>query len=186
MELSTVVGIIVIVVVAVLLMKFMGKVLSFIFSIIGIIAIVWLVVIGLRWMDENSIRDNFMDSNNLFLLAEDGNLMTGFATQESPQGGQEPELSDVSAELGNPNSYIYDEYYKVIVVDKEALPEKTALLIDVVDPQDQQALFRSYVENSLLEGDFLANLIDEEKLGDIEVYEETLAFRHGLRDVVGT
>jgi energy-coupling factor transporter transmembrane protein EcfT len=184
MELSIVIGIIVIIVAIVLLMKVMGKVVSLIFSIVGIIAVVVLVVVGMRYLDESNVRDNLLDSNSLFLLEDDGNLLTGFATQE---GMPDPDMADIEEEIGsldNPNSEIYDDYYKVIVVKKEALPEKTALLVDVSDEEDRHNLFKSYVDNELLEGDFVSNLVEEEKEGNIEVHKETLAFRHGLKEVI--
>ena len=182
MELSTVVGIIIIIVVAVLLMKFLGKIVSLFLSVIGIILVVWLVVAGLRYMDELNIRDNFLESNNLFVLDDGNNLLTGFPTQE----GAEPDLSEIEQEVQDPNSELYDEYYKVIVVKKEALPEKTALLVDVADEQDKLNLFKHYVEKNILEGDVADQLIEEEEQGNVEVYKETLAFRHGIKEVLGS
>jgi hypothetical protein len=184
MELSTVVGIIVILLVVVLLMKVLGKVVSLVLSIVGIIAVVWLVVVGLRWMDEGNVRDNLLESYNLFLPEDDGNLLTGFATQED---APEPDLNSLGEEeLDNPNSDVYDDYYKVIVVKKEALPEKTSLMLGVVDEEDKENLFKHYVDNSLLEGDFVANLIEEEQEGNIDVYKETLAFKQGITEVISS
>ncbi|MBN1544808.1 hypothetical protein JW898_05105 [Candidatus Woesearchaeota archaeon] len=181
MELSTVVVILIVLAAAMLLMKFIGKMFSFALSVIGIVAVVWLVVIGLRWMDENSIRENMIESNSLFLLSDGDNLMTGFATQE---GMPDPDIAEVSKELADPDSDIYDDYYRVFIVKKDALPEKTSVLVDVVGAEDRKELFRHYVENSLLEGDFVGNLVNKEKQGDIEVREETLAFRHGVAEVL--
>ena len=181
MELSTVVGILVIILAVVLLMKVFGKVVSFVFSTLGIIAVVWLVVVGLRWMDEGNVRENLLDSNNLFVLEdEEGSLITGFATKE---GAPEPDLSTAD-DAENPNSKLYDDYYKVVFVKKDALPEKISLMMDAADDADKQNLFRSYVDNELLEGDFVTNIIEEEKEGNIEVHKETLAFRHGVREVI--
>ncbi|MBU2561346.1 MAG: hypothetical protein KKD17_03535 [Nanoarchaeota archaeon] len=181
MELSTVVVILVVLAAAMLLMKFIGKMFSFALSVIGIIAVVWLVVIGLRWIDENNIRDNLLESNSLFLLEDGGNIMTGFATQE---GMPDPDIAEVSKELADPDSGIYDDYYKVFIVKKDALPEKTSILVEISDAEDKKELFRHYVENNLLEGDFVSTLVNKEKQGDIEVREETLAFRHGVAEVL--
>ncbi|HII72022.1 TPA: hypothetical protein HA265_04675 [Candidatus Woesearchaeota archaeon] len=181
MELSTVIGIIVIMLAVVLLMKIFGKVVSLILSIVGVIAVVWLVVVGMRYLDESNMRDNLLDSNNLFLLEDDGNLLTGFATQE---GAPEPDISDFEGELDNPDSDVYDDYYKVIVVKKDALPDKIALVVDAADEEDRQELFKYYVENQLLEGDFVSRLVEEEEEGNIDVHKETLAFKHGIKEVV--
>jgi hypothetical protein len=183
MELSTVVWIVVLIVAAVLLMKLLGKVVSLALSVLGIVAVVWLVVIGLRYMDENNVRDNLLDSNNLFVLQDEGNFITGFATQE---GMPDPEIDALDEDLTNPNSELYDEYYKVIVVEKDALPEKTALMVDASGKEDKLELFRYYVENSLLEGDVVENLVEEEKEGSLQVYKETLAFKHGVKEVLGS
>ena len=183
MELSTVVGIIVIIAVAVLLMKFLGKVVSFVFSVLGIVLVVWLVVVGLRYLDEQNVRDNLLGSNNLFVLEDGGNLLTGFATQE---GEADQDITELDEELENPNSKIYDDYYKVFIVKKEALPEKTSLMVGVADDDDKLSLFRNYVDNDLLEGDFVDTLVEEEKEGNIAVHRETLAFRHGIKEVLSS
>jgi energy-coupling factor transporter transmembrane protein EcfT len=179
MELSTLVGILVVVIIAVFLLKLLGKAVSFVISVASIIVIVWLVVAGLRYMDERDVREKFIDSNNLFVLQDGGSILTGFATAE----GDVPELAGVE-EAEDPNSELFDRYYKVIVVNKDALPEKTALVLDAADEADKQKLFQSYVENNLLEGDVAENLVNAEKEGDIGVYEETLAFRHGIKEVL--
>ncbi|MBW2997770.1 hypothetical protein KY349_05510 [Candidatus Woesearchaeota archaeon] len=182
MELSTVVGIIVIIVVAVLIMKFLGKLVSFLLSVVGIILVVWLVIVGLRYLDEQNVRDNLMNSNSMFVLQDGDSMVTGFATQDVG----EADVSGLENELDNPNSNIYDDYYKVIVVNADALPEKTAMLFDVADDEDKLKLFKSYVDNNLLEGDFVESLVEKEEQGDVEVYKETLAFRHGIKDVLSS
>lgn len=182
MELSTVIGIIVIIAVAVLLMKFLGKMVSFAFSVIGIVLVVWLVVAGLRYLDEQNVRDNLLDSNSLFVLEDEGNTLTGFATQD----GEPAEVTGIEEELENPNSRLYDRYYKIFVVKREALPEKTALMVEVADEQDRLRLFRNYVEKDLLEGDFVDSIVQAEQEGKLEVHKETLAFRHGVKEVLGS
>jgi hypothetical protein len=179
MELSTVVGILVVIVVAALLLKLLGKAVSFAISVISVVAVVWLVVIGLRYLDERDIRDKFLDSDNLFVLQEDGNVITGFAT-----GSNETPPAESVEQLSKDESGLLDKYYKVVAVSKDALPEKTALMIDAAEQGDKLKLFQSYVENSLLEGDVAGNLVAEEKEGNISVYKETLAFRHGIREVL--
>jgi 4-amino-4-deoxy-L-arabinose transferase-like glycosyltransferase len=184
MELSMVVWVVALIVLALLLMKFLGKVFSLAFSVLGILIVVWLVVAGLRWMDEQNLRDNIIESNNLFLLADGDNMITGFSTLD----GEEQEIPD-STELTNPNSELYDEYYKVIVVDKESLPEKTSLMLEAAEPEDKLALFQTYVETGLLESDgetAAETLISEEQEGNIAVYKETLAFKHGIKEVLGS
>ncbi|MFH1063776.1 MAG: hypothetical protein V1729_01710 [Candidatus Woesearchaeota archaeon] len=183
MGLSTVVWIVVIIALVVLSLKVLKKMISLTLSVAGIVLVVWLVVAGLRYMDESNVRNNLMDSNNLFLLQEGDSLITGFATQEDTAG---QDLEVVQDELDDPTSDLYDSYYKVIIVNKESLPEKTSLLVEVSDKDDQLNLFKSYVKNGLLEGDYTSNLVDEEKEGNIEVRKETLAFRHGLREVFGS
>ncbi|MBW2966941.1 hypothetical protein KY362_00485 [Candidatus Woesearchaeota archaeon] len=163
--------------------KFLGKLASMLFTVVGIFLVVWLVVIGLRYMDEENVRENFMLSNNLFVLEENGNPLTGFVTKDGLPG---PELDTVLEEVENPNSELYDEYYKVVFVDKEALPEKIQLVMDAADPEDRLSMFQEYVETEIIEGDTAENLIEKEKAGDIEVYHETLAFRHGFMDVLGS
>ncbi len=184
MELSTVVGILIIIVAIVLLMKVMGKIVSLMLSVIGIVLVVWLVVAGLRWMDETNLRDNFKESNNLFVLEDEGSMITGFATKE---GMPDPDVKELDEkELTNPNSDLYDQYYKVVVVTKDALPEKKAMLIDVADEEDRLSLFRHYVDNNLLEGDIVQNLVEKEKEGNVQVHKETLAFKHGAREVLSS
>ncbi|MBI5880662.1 hypothetical protein HZB90_00870 [archaeon] len=180
MEPSTIVGILVVIIIAVFLLKLLGKAVSFAISVASIIVIVWLVVAGLRYMDERDVRDKFLDSNNLFVLQDGGSLLTGFATAED----NPPELASIEEEVEDPNSGLFDKYYKVIVVNKEALPEKTALVLEAAEDADKQKLFESYVENNLLEGDVAENLVNAEKEGSIGVYKKTLAFRHGLKEVL--
>jgi hypothetical protein len=179
MEIVTIFLIVIAIVIGVVLLKLLGKAVSLALSVLGIVIVVWLVVAGLRFLDINNIRDNFMDSNNLFLLEDGGDLVTGFAT-----GYVEEALPDTKEELVNPNSKLYDDCYKVVVVKKDALPQKTALLIDASDDADRDRLFRAYVDNELMDGDLAENLVDAESEGDIEVYKETLAFRHGIREVI--
>jgi hypothetical protein len=181
MEIATVVGLIILLAAAVLLMKVLGKVVSLVLSVVGIVALVWLVVASLRYLDERDIRDNFLSSNNLFILESEGAPITGFASKE---GLPDPSLEGIEAELGNPNSAIYDDYYKVVVVKKEALPEKLALMVDAAEGDDRLSIFRSYVDDSLIEGDAVSNLVENERAGNIEVYSESLAFRHGVREVL--
>lgn len=182
MELSTVLVVIVVAVAALLLMKLVGKVFSLVFSVLGIVAVVWLVVAGLRWMDEENVRDNLLDSNNLFLLSDGSQMITGFATQDNIT----PDIKGIETEVTNPNSEIYDDFYKVIIVNKDALPQKTALMVDAVGQDDQQALFKNYVEDTLLKEDAAERLIEEEEAGNLAVYKETLAFRHGIKDVLSS
>ncbi|MFC1741456.1 hypothetical protein ACFL3V_02890 [Nanoarchaeota archaeon] len=181
MDLSTVVAVVVVIVLGIFLMKMLGKVMSFAFSVAGIVVVVWLVIAGLRYLDEQSVRDKILDSNNLFLLEEDGNLLTGFVTQE---GMPDPDIEAAAGEFDNPNSGLYDDYYKVIVVKKEALPEKTSLMVDVASDPDKADLFRNYVDENLLEGDAVENLVEEEQQGNIEVHKESMAFRKGIKDVL--
>ena len=182
MELLTVIGIVVIIVVAVLLMKVLGKVVSFVFSVMGIVLVVWLVVVGMRYLDERNISDNFLDSNNLFLLQDGSNVITGFATHDTGQ----VDFAQVDDEMNNPNSKLYDKYYKVILVNKDSLPENTALLVEVSDGADRLTLFKNYVENNFLEDDPTDILIEKEENGKIEIYKETLAFRHGIKEVLSS
>ena len=182
MELSTVVGIVLIVVIAVLVIKLLGRLVSFFLSAVGIIIVVWLVVAGLRYLDEQNVRENLLESNSLFVLRDGGNMVTGFATQEEGQA----DVSGLGDELDNPNSRIYDDYYKVIVVDADTLPEETAMLLGVADDEDKLKLFKSYVDNDLLEGDFVESLVEKEEMGGVEVHKETLAFRHGIKDILSS
>ena len=176
MELTTIIGVVVVVVIGVLLLKLIGKMLSFAISILGIMLIVWGIVIGLRYFDTQDLRQNLADSDNLFVLQDSGNIVTGFATDgTTPQINQEDLKSD---------SDLFNKYYKVIVVDKDRLPEKTSLLVDASEGTDKLELFKSYVNNNILSGDPVANLIALDKEGDIKVYEETLAFRHGVSEVL--
>jgi hypothetical protein len=181
MEIATVVGLIVLLAAVVLVIKVLGKAVSVVFSMIGVISLVWLVVVGLRYLDERDIRQNFLNSNNLFVLDDGGSPITGFATKE---GLPEPQLDDIVVELDNPNAPLYDDYYKVIVVNKEALPEKLAAVVDAAEGDDLLSIFKSYVQDSLLEGDVAGNLVEEEQAGNIEVYKKTLAFKHGVREVL--
>jgi hypothetical protein len=121
-----------------------------------------------------NLEDNFASSNNLFVLEDGGSAITGFATQDTatPAG--------ITAADIDPESY-----YKVIKIDKSALPEKTALLIDVSDESDKTNLFKEYVrENYIAPEDSVTKLIEDEDSGELSVEKNTLAFRHGLREVV--
>ncbi len=179
--LSTVVIGILVIIAAVLVLKLIGKVVSMIFTFVGIAAVVWLVIIGLQYLDEKNIRDKMSSSNSLFVLEDEGSMITGFATKE---GLPEPDLVEVQEEVNDPSSELYDSYYKVFIVKKEALPEKISLLIDEVEPEEQTGLFRNYVDNNILEGDYADNLITAEKEGDIEVHKESIAFRHGFKEML--
>jgi predicted phosphoribosyltransferase len=176
MELSAIVTIIVIIAVGVVLIKLLGKVLSFVFSILGVIAVVWLITIGLKYIDEKDIRDKFLDSNNLYVLEDGSNIVTGFASM-----GPAP---NVTAEDISQNSDLLSEYYKIIVVKKSALPEKSQVMIDALDPADQVLLLKHYVNATLLDGDVVDNLVTAEKEGNIEVFKKTIAFRQGIKEVL--
>lgn len=181
MEIATVVGFIILLAAVVLVIKVLGKAVSVVFSMVGVITLVWLVVVGLRYLDERDIRQNFLNSNNLFVLDDDGSTITGFATKE---GLPDPQLDSIVVDLDNPNAPLYDDYYKVIVVNKEALPEKLAAVFDAADKEDRMSIFRNYVQDNLMEGDVAGNLVEEEQQGNIEVHKKTLAFRHGVREVL--
>lgn len=181
MGIVTIFAIIVGIVVAVLLIKLLGKALSFAFSVAGIVLVVWLVVAGMRLVDTNNVQNNFLEENNLFILTDDGDMLTGFATQ----GGEVPVEEDILTNLDNPNSELYEDFYKVITVDKSKLPQKTALLVEVSADYEKRELFKEYIESTLLSDNNVAeNLVEAEKEGDIEVHKETLAFRHGVKDVI--
>jgi|GEM_PF-6504322 len=177
---STVVWILAIIIAAVLLLKFLGKMLSFILSAVGIVTVVWLVIIGLRYLDESDMRNNLLESNSLFVLDDGGSPITGFATKE----GFVPDINEAYEEMPDSSSDIYQTYYKVFVVKKEALPEKIALMMEVSDDEDKLNMFRHYVDNNLLQGNFTTRLIEAEQEGKLDVYKETLAFKHGLKDLL--
>ena len=175
MELSAIVTIIAIIAIGVVLIKVLGKVLSFVFSILGVVAVVWLITIGLRYMDERDIRGKFLDSNNLYVLEDGANIVTGYAT--------EGEMPSVTAEELAQNSVLLDEYYKVVVVKTSALSEKSQAMVSALEPSDRLLLLQNYVNSTLLDGDVVDNLVSAEKVGDIEVFKKTIAFRQGLKEV---
>jgi hypothetical protein len=177
MELSTVVIVVVIIAVAVLALKLLGKALSFLLSILGIVAVVWVLVFGLRYMDERDLRSKFLESTNLYVLADGENIITGYATD-----GTVPAINKVDEIKGDPA--FLDEYYKVVVVNAESLPERTAAIIAAADESDKILLLKSYMNKTILSGDAVDNLISAEQEGTVEVYKNTLAFKHGLREVL--
>jgi hypothetical protein len=181
MGLSTLVCIVAVIVAGVFLLKFLGKAVSFALSVLGVAAVVWLTVAGLRYLDEQKVREGILESNNLFLLSENGKVVTGFATQE---GMPEPDIDKAQRELSNPNSPLYSDYYKIIVVKEEALPEDRTEDISSSLGESKEKAFRQYVDTNLLEGDALTNLVGLEKEGAIAVYEESIAFRHGIKEVL--
>ena len=177
MELSTVVIVVVIIAVAVLALKLLGKALSFLISILGIVAVVWVLVFGLRYVDERDLRSKFLDSTNLYVLADGENIITGYATE-----GTMPAISTVEEIKEDPA--LLDEYYKVVVVDIESLPEKTATIIQAADESDKIQILKNFINKTILTGDAVDNIINEEQNGTIAVYKNTIAFKHGLREVL--
>ncbi len=174
MNTMTIVWIVLAVFLIILIFKILKKLVSVALSAAGIIIVVWLVIIGLQYADKGSLRENLLTSNNLVLL-NDGNQLTGFATK-SDGIEEEIDLSDKA---------LYDKYFKVIIVDKEAFPEKIGLVYDVSEEHERQLLFQNFVENNLLNEDATDNLLEYEKLGLIEVYRNTIAFKQGFMEVLG-
>jgi hypothetical protein len=181
MEIVTILVILIVVVLAVFLFKFLGKAVSFALSLVGIVIVVWLIVIGLRFMDTKNLQDNFLDSNNLFVLADEDNFITGFATNEP---NEMTNLADIYDDLSNPNSDLFDKYYKVVIVEKDSMPHITTRIIDSSKDVERVEAFRGYVEDNFLDEDIAEILVEEEQLGNIEVHKETLAFRHGFREII--
>ncbi|NQU79689.1 hypothetical protein HQ545_08030 [Candidatus Woesearchaeota archaeon] len=178
MELSTVVLVIVIAIMAVVIMKILKKAASFAFSIAGIIAVVWLVIAGMRYLDENNLRKNLLESNSLYLLEDQGDIMAGFATIQ----GNVPTSIE---EIDDPVLNIHDSFYKVFLVRRDSMEERTALVLGAADDKDRLELFKNYIDNNLLQNDFVTKLVQKEKQGQIKVYKETIAFKHGFSEVLG-
>ncbi|HII71823.1 TPA: hypothetical protein HA265_03655 [Candidatus Woesearchaeota archaeon] len=183
MQAMTLVWIALAVVILVLFFRFVKRLFNVALSAVGIIFVVWLVVLGLRYADKTNLRNNLIASNNLFLLEDSNDLVTGFATD-----GTATEQVDISSlpDPSDSSSEIYDKYYKVIVVQKDALPEKIGLVYDSADADDRLSLFRSYIDSSILGSDDpVDTLIEKEQEGDLEVHRNTMAFRYGIREVLG-
>jgi hypothetical protein len=181
MELGSVLAVLVGIVLVVILLKLIGKVVSVALTVIGIIAVVWLAVAGLRFLDVQNLEENFAGSNNLFVLSDGGSAITGFATQEDSA----PDLEKVKAAVETGDDAALESYYKVVTIEISSLPEKTALLIDATDGADRAALFRDYVLSNFVEPeDRVSRLIEAEKQGALSVSKDTLAFRQGLKEVV--
>ncbi len=179
MEPMTLVWVLLVFGLIILLFKVLKKIVSVAFSIAGIIVVVYLVIIGLQYVDRNDLRDNLLSSNNLFILEDSGNELTGFASDGSVVSLPDPKV------IEDDDSDLYKKFYKVILVKKDALPEKIRLVYDSADDNDKAAIFRSYVNNDLLQDDPVDNLIEQEKDGTVEVHKESIAFKHSLREVLG-
>ena len=81
MDTMTIVWIVLAVVLLLALFKVLKNVISFAISTVGIVVVVWLMILGLKYVDESNLRDNLLASNNLFLLQDsENNLLTGFAS----------------------------------------------------------------------------------------------------------
>lgn len=178
MELMTVFLIIAVAGLAMLLLKLLGKALSLAFSVMGIVLVVWLAIMGLKYLDANNIRDNLLDSNNLFLLEDDDALITGFATLEEIK----EDAVELTEKLNDPDSEIHDKYFRIISVKKSSLPEEISYLIDNTNDENKLIAFRKYVETNILTQDAFERLVEEEKNNNIRVFQETLAFRHGIKE----
>lgn len=174
MEIATGLAILVGILLIVLVLKVVGKAVKFAFTVTAILVIAWCAVIGLRHLDVQNLEEHFKGSNNLFLLQDGGDVVTGFATKTADTIG-----TAASTEIPD------EDYYKIIKIDKSVLPEKTALLIDAVEDADKEALFKEYVDANFMDpADGVSRLIDAEKSGEISVEKDTLAFRHGVREVL--
>ncbi len=186
MEIFQIVIVVLALLLVVMLVKFMGKAASFVFSILGIFIVVWLIIMGVRFLDEINIKNNLLDSNNLYILKSDNAAVTGFVSGIGLSNKPvDINLVSIYSDLLNINSDLYADYYKIIIVNEKFLPENIQSQLQESDNATEKfELFRNYVDDSLLEDDFVKNLIDAEKTGHIEVYKETLAFRHGIRETL--
>lgn len=182
MDAMTIVWVLLAVVIVVAVLRFLGKTVSMAFSAASIIILVWLVVSGLQYMDQNDIREKFLDSNNLFVLKDGSSLISAYATKE---GLPEPDLSGIQDEIDDPDSELYDDYYKVILVDIDTMPSDVIRMISSADEERRLVLFQDYVYGEIIGEDIAQSLVEHEKEGDIVVYQETIAFRHGTLEVLG-
>ena len=151
--------------------KIFKKVLSLAFTAAAITVVVFLVIAGLKYMDENNIRNNFLNSNNIFVLEDNNNLITGFTTHPRTVL-DEKDLEKIKQDSSTQN------HYKTIIIKKHNSKELSEKLSNANSKEDQLNIFEEYVEENFLSEEFVDNLIAKEKSGEIEVKKESIAFKY--------
>jgi len=136
----TIVGIVFTIVLLIVLFKVLKNIVSFALSAAGILILTYLVIAGLRYADKQDLRNNLQISNNLILVEDSGNIISGFATK-----GGEVNTDNINVH----DEDLYKEYYKVIIIPKEMenLSTKRLLNVDTLIQKEKDDKIKVYRES---------------------------------------
>ena len=182
-EFILVIAILVLLVVAVVVFKILHSILKLFILFLTVGSIAFGVGAFLVVMDANEFMQSLGEENNLFLIAEDNEVISGiaFAGEESHLINQQ-QLEEYSENLqtGDYES-IKEGYYKVIILDSAIAEDETNFdnelanrLSEEVYAEQKAALFIPILQKTFSDPVFL---LIEYKKGNIIIYEETAAFK---------
>ena len=182
---SLVAAVFALIIVAVLAYKIVNSLLKALALVAAVAAIAMGVLAFLAVMDFNDFRESFSAEKNLFLIAENGNVLVALELQGNRTGAVNQQETDEYSRLLREGNYaaIREGYYKLLILHSglfgeeevkgvgNALPER---LRAEKYPEERAKLAAPVVEKIFSDTLFL---VVQHKKGNIEVYEETAMFK---------
>ena len=182
---SLVAAVFALIIVAVLAYKIVNSLLKALALVAAVAAIAMGVIALLAVMDFNDFRESFSAEKNLFLIAENGNVLVALELQGNRTGAVNQQETDEYSRLLREGNYaaIREGYYKLLILHSglfgeeevkgvgNALPER---LRAEKYPEERAKLAAPVVEKIFSDTLFL---VVQHKKGNIEVYEETAMFK---------
>ncbi len=189
MDYWTVLGIILFVAVAFLAFKVAKKAMQAALFVLSLAFVISLVIAAVVVVDAIRFKDRFSSSDNLFLLKQDNDVMTGFQVGNGTNALTAGEAADYSSYLasGNKKEMLGDNYRVVLiniaVVDEigsvtannQSFPANVVRDIFASDDEASKQMFFALISEKVFASPTF--FFEQYKKGNIEVYPETPMFR---------
>ncbi len=124
MDISFIIGIVFFIIAAVIIIKMVGTLFKAIMAIFSLLTFAMLIFGLFVYMDANDLKENFADSDKLFLLESNDNIISGFygvmGEKQTPAFLTEQELEQYNNlyQKNDLQSIQSDKFYKVFIIKK--------------------------------------------------------------------
>jgi hypothetical protein len=195
MNTALIIGIVVFFLIAFLIIKLIKKVISLIFSIVGLVILIAVILFILAAVDKANLADGLSNSNNLFILEDNGRFITAYDSMPfSAYNSSELQIIDESFKDESSKKEFLANRYRIITVNMEAITSLDLTSIDadgtkylrsealnLMRNNDDYLLraqvFKAIVDSVLLKDKPEDSLVDLAKDEKIDVFERTIAFK---------
>lgn len=166
------------VLVAVVAFNILKGILKTVVTLIALAAIIMGVLGFLVIMDSNSLKDNFNDQSNIYLLTDNGKAISGIevAGDEKPGIVDQQQLEEYTELLGEKDyAEIKGDNYKLIIISSDALSPADVEKMRTSGYMEERATYLVAARNKVFSSPL--ELITEYRKGNVIVYEETPVFK---------